>query len=123
MKESKLRQDAGVTELPGWQFATMAESVSADKPVEAVIGDNIIIIVEREAGFAAFQGFCPHAWARLSEGRIEAGWLHCPQHLAKFCLKDGSCGPGWQLPPLKEYPTRVHDACVLVPYPLRSAKS
>ena len=118
MKKQKPQQDSGLIWFTGWQFAAEVESVSEDKPFEAVIGDNVIIIVRGEAGFAAFQGFCPHAWARLSEGYTEGGWLHCPQHLARFCLKDGTCGPGWQLHPLKQYPTRVHDGCVMVPDPL-----
>ncbi len=117
MEKQKPQEDSGPI-VTGWQFAAEVESVLADKPAEAVIGDKVIIIVRGETGFAAFQGFCPHAWARLSEGHIEAGWLHCPQHLARFCLRDGTCGPGWRLQPLKQYPTCVHDGCVMVPDPL-----
>jgi nitrite reductase/ring-hydroxylating ferredoxin subunit len=67
----------------------------------------------------AVQGLCPHASTRLVKGRItDEGRLACPAHAATFALGDGRCGPGWVLPALQRYPTKIADGMVLLPDPL-----
>jgi nitrite reductase/ring-hydroxylating ferredoxin subunit len=57
--------------------------------------------------------------ARLVNGTLlDDGRLQCPHHLANFNLADGQCDPGWVLPPLMRYATKVQDGHILVPDPL-----
>lgn len=105
----------------GWQIAAKAADIPSGAPAEVVIGDVVILVLRKDTAgsFIAVQGMCPHGWARLAEGTVQDGWLHCPRHMAKFQLVDGECGPGWVLPPLRRYSTRVIGEYVLVPDPLK----
>jgi 3-phenylpropionate/trans-cinnamate dioxygenase ferredoxin subunit len=62
----------------------------------------------------AFQGTCPHEKADLAQGRIEAGRLVCPRHLASFDLDDGKVSRGWKVEALKLYPVRIEDGMIAV---------
>jgi 3-phenylpropionate/trans-cinnamate dioxygenase ferredoxin component len=62
----------------------------------------------------AFQGTCPHEKADLAQGRIEAGRLVCPRHLASFDLNDGHVSRGWKVDALKLYPVRIENGTIAV---------
>jgi 3-phenylpropionate/trans-cinnamate dioxygenase ferredoxin subunit len=109
----------------------MSEAATAWQPVaaladlpdeglhEVAVGRHLLLLVRREGEVLAVQGLCPHQFAPLVEGVLDAGgWLHCPRHRACFRLSDGACGPGWVLPPLKRYAVRLEDGMVLLPDPL-----
>lgn len=104
----------------GWQAVADLAAIPEDAPFEAAAGRAVVVLVRRGGTVLAFQGLCPHQYARLGRGTIEPdGFLRCPQHLARFSLADGSCGPGWALPPLARYPVRIEAGRVLLPDPLR----
>lgn len=102
----------------GWQVALAIDAMPPSGVAEAVFGRQIVVIVDHGGIVRAYQGLCPHQMARLDLGSVEDGWLKCPQHMARFRLTDGVCGPGWVLPPLRMYPTMLHAGQILVPDPL-----
>tara|TARA_R110000787_G_scaffold263946_1_gene369883 strand:+ start:35466 stop:35810 length:345 start_codon:yes stop_codon:yes gene_type:complete len=108
------RQD----EPDSWQFAAHVDDIPMNGLFESVLQEQVVVLSHTDAGICAFQGLCPHQMARLSSGRISEGWLHCPQHMAKFQLTDGACGPGWVLPPLRRFKTKIIGDQVMVPNPL-----
>jgi len=108
--------------MSGGQESWHAVAAIGDLPeaemVEVAVGQALVVLVRRGDEVAAFQGLCPHQFARLAEGRVEGGWLHCPRHHARFLLDDGRCGPGWALPPLKRFQVRVEGGSVMLSNPL-----
>jgi len=104
----------------GWQVVAALDDLPASGMGEVEIGRQLILLVRRGDSVVAFQGFCPHQFARLAEGRLDDGWLQCPRHQARFSLDDGSCGPGWALPPLKRFAVKIDKGKVLLPAPLVS---
>ncbi len=103
-----------------WQLAAPLSRVIEADICEAIIGDKVIVLIHCEGDVRAFDGICPHHAARLSDGRVAEGWIHCPQHMARFSLVDGTCGPGWALPRLRNYETRIEDDNVWVRDPLEA---
>ena len=107
-----------------WQQVATLVAIAPGGLVDVVVGRDLVLLWRAAEGdeVRAFQGLCPHEFARLSEGAVEemAGdcWLRCPRHLARFRLADGACGPGWALAPLKRYAVRVEKGQVLLPDPL-----
>ncbi|MGD1880186.1 MAG: Rieske (2Fe-2S) protein [Kiloniellaceae bacterium] len=102
----------------GWQAVSLLDDLPVEGIGEAAAGQQRVLLVRRGDSVAAFQGLCPHQFARLAEGRLEDGWLQCPRHQARFSLTDGHCGPGWALPPLKRFAVKVVNGTVLLPDPL-----
>lgn len=82
------------------------------------IGRHLVLLLREGDRVRAYQGLCPHQFARLADGLLIDGALQCPHHLARFDLEDGRCGAGWVLPPLKRYAARIEDGAVLLPDPL-----
>ncbi|RVU35117.1 Rieske (2Fe-2S) protein [Hwanghaeella grinnelliae] len=86
-----------------WIAVVPSVELLPDKPHEVLIGENIFVLIRHGETIGAYQGQCPHQFARLVEGRVADGHINCPRHMAKFRLSDGICGPGWALPPLRRY--------------------
>ncbi|SMF37161.1 Ferredoxin subunit of nitrite reductase or a ring-hydroxylating dioxygenase [Tistlia consotensis] len=109
-----------MTDLPtGWQAVATLQDLPAEGLHEIVVGRHLVLLVRRGGALLAVQGLCPHQAARLVGGRLDdQGWLHCPHHQARFRLADGACGPGWRLPALRRFETRVEAGMVLLPDPL-----
>src|SRR5271165_1585727 len=75
--------------------------------MRVMVEDNALVLARDGATVYAFQGTCPHEKADLAQGRIEAGRLICPRHLASFDLVDGQVSRGWKLDALRLYPVRI----------------
>ncbi|MDF2368641.1 Rieske (2Fe-2S) protein [Sneathiella sp.] len=105
-------------EMREWQKVASVEDITADQPLEVIVEDTIVILLKVGDAVKAYQGLCPHQFARLSLGSISKGSLHCPHHKASFDIHDGTCGPGWQLPALREYHVRVEAGMVSLAHPL-----
>ena len=97
-----------------WVEVAKSSDLSSDTPIEIMVEDTVMIVIRHAGEITAYQGLCPHQFARLVEGRVDGGYIHCPRHMAKFQLGDGVCGPGWVLPPLRRYPVRETDDAILV---------
>jgi len=101
-----------------WRAVAQASDVSETEPLEIAAEGRAVMLLRIAGEVRALQGNCPHAAARLAKGRIEGGWVHCPQHKARFRLADGVCGPGWGLPALLEYVVKQDDGTVYLSDPL-----
>jgi 3-phenylpropionate/trans-cinnamate dioxygenase ferredoxin component len=75
--------------------------------LRVMVDGHALVLARDQDHVYAFQRTCPHEKADLALGRIEAGRLVCPRHLASFDLTDGTAGRGWTLDPLRLYPVRV----------------
>lgn len=106
--------------MDGWQRVAALDGLPIGGMVDVVIGRHLVLLVRTgETAVAAYQGLCPHEFARLAEGTVEAeGWIRCPRHLARFKVEDGSCGRGWTLPPLRRYAVRLEDGGVWLADPI-----
>lgn len=109
--------------MTDWQTIAELDAIAPGGFADVVVGRELVLLVRDEAGeVRAFQGLCPHEFARLAEGTLEehdgATVVRCPRHLARFRLADGTCGRGWSLAPLRRYAVRIADGAVMVPDPL-----
>ncbi|AHH17692.1 cinA3-like protein [Nocardia nova SH22a] len=66
----------------------VGEGIAIDK---AVIGtaDNIALLRDDDGSVYALDDTCSHEVASLAEGWVEDGYVECPMHSSKFCLKSG----------------------------------
>ncbi|MBM86077.1 MAG: hypothetical protein CMM47_08650 [Rhodospirillaceae bacterium] len=101
-----------------WRAVARVDEVMAGVVLEVAVGNKRVILVRVDGEVVAYQGTCPHQFARLGRGTIADGWLHCPHHRAKFQLTDGTCGPGWDLPALQRHDLRINDGAVHLQDPL-----
>jgi len=97
-----------------WIAVVPSSELTPEKPHEVVIGESIFVLIRHGGNIGAYQGLCPHQFARLSEGRVSDGHLNCPRHMARFRLSDGVCGPGWSLPALRRFPAKEEGGMVHV---------
>lgn len=80
----------------------------ADRAIVAVrVNGHSLLLVRDGPAIHVCQRLCPHDFVDLKAGRVVGGALFCPRHDACFSLRDGASGNGWQLDPLKLYPTQV----------------
>jgi nitrite reductase/ring-hydroxylating ferredoxin subunit len=68
--------------------AALAE-VPQDGALFVQIAGREVMVARRGADIVAFSGHCTHAFARLSEGRIEGETVICALHGARFDLRTG----------------------------------
>ncbi len=86
-----------------------------DGAMRAIVLEGHGLVLARQGDVVhAFQATCPHEKADLSQGRIEAGRLVCPRHLASYSLADGAVSRGWKVDALKLYPVRIENGAVAV---------
>ena len=65
------------------------EGVAVDRAVTGT-GDDIALLRDDDGTVWALNNTCTHAEASLAEGWVEAGYVECPLHSSKFCLKSGA---------------------------------
>jgi nitrite reductase/ring-hydroxylating ferredoxin subunit len=59
---------------------------------------------------------CSHGQASLSEGTVEDGYVECPWHSGRFCLKTGEALTFPAVTPIRVYPAIVSDGAIFI-YP------
>lgn len=106
------------TKIEGWQPALPLEAIPPGGLADMLLGRELVLLARQGDAVLAFQGLCPHQFARLAEGRLDGDWLQCPRHMARFSLADGACGHGWALPALRRFATRIDAGMVFLPDPL-----
>lgn len=93
-----------------WVDVTAASKVGAEARPFMVDGKRIVLM-RSSRRIVAFPDRCPHAAARLSTGKVEAGGIVCPRHGWRFRLSDGHCAEHpiytLQLWPCREVDGRV----------------
>ncbi len=65
------------------------EGIAIDRTV-AGTGDDIALLRDDDGSVWALNDTCTHAEASLAEGWVEGGFVECPLHASRFCLKTGA---------------------------------
>ena len=64
------------------------EGIAVDRAVTGT-SDDIALLRDDDGSVWALDNTCTHADASLAEGWVEGGYVECPLHSSKFCLKTG----------------------------------
>src|ERR1700751_3453224 len=65
------------------------EGIAIDRAVTGT-DDDIALLRDHDGCVWALNNPCTHVEASLSEGWVEDGYVECPLHSSKFCLKTGA---------------------------------
>jgi 3-phenylpropionate/trans-cinnamate dioxygenase ferredoxin component len=65
------------------------EGVAVDRAITGT-DDDIALLRDDDGTVWALNNTCTHAEASLAEGWVEGGYVECPLHSSKFCLKSGA---------------------------------
>src|ERR1700751_922208 len=74
---------AAVDDIP------QGEGIALEKTI-TVTPDDIALLRDDDGSVWALNDPCTHAEASLAEGWVEDGYVECPLHSSKFCLKNGA---------------------------------
>lgn len=66
----------------------IGEGLQIDKAV-AGTSDHIAILRDDDGQVYALDDTCTHETASLADGWVEDGFVECPMHSSKFCLRNG----------------------------------
>jgi 3-phenylpropionate/trans-cinnamate dioxygenase ferredoxin subunit len=84
----------GMTMSDGIRVAALAdipegEGIAVDRAVTGT-DDDIALLRDDDGTVWALNNTCTHAEASLAEGWVEGGYVECPLHSSRFCLKSGA---------------------------------
>jgi nitrite reductase/ring-hydroxylating ferredoxin subunit len=100
-----------------WHRVGPPEALAAGVASAHTLAGREIAICRTNEGVFAVEDQCPHAEARLSEGRLRGCRITCLLHGASFDLRDGRVLGGPARAPLRTYPVRIADGFVEVLLP------
>lgn len=66
----------------------VGEGIAIDKSVTGT-DDDVALLRDDDGSVYALNDTCSHETASLAEGWVEDGFVECPMHSSKFCLKNG----------------------------------
>lgn len=66
----------------------VGEGIQIDKAVTGT-SDHIAILRDDDGQVYALDDTCTHETASLADGWVEDGFVECPMHSSKFCLRNG----------------------------------
>jgi 3-phenylpropionate/trans-cinnamate dioxygenase ferredoxin component len=64
------------------------EGIAIDKAITGT-PDNIALLRDDDGTVWALDDTCTHEDASLAQGWVEGGFVECPMHSSRFCLKNG----------------------------------
>lgn len=99
-----------------WHFCTESGNLPAGRITEVIAGEKLVCLLRTDEKLFAFAATCPHAGARLCEGRIDPqGRVVCPLHSYRFNPANGynTSGEGYKL---KTYPVKEEDGRIFVQF-------
>jgi 3-phenylpropionate/trans-cinnamate dioxygenase ferredoxin subunit len=64
------------------------EGIAIDRAITGT-DDNIALLRDTDDSVYALNDTCTHETASLADGWVEDGFVECPLHSSKFCLKSG----------------------------------
>lgn len=64
------------------------EGIAVDKAITGTV-DDIAVLRDTDGTVWALDDTCTHETASLADGWVEDGYVECPLHSSKFCLKSG----------------------------------
>ncbi len=99
---------------PEWHDVAARETLDPDFPTGVEVnGQKIGLFLSGEQVFAT-EDVCPHAFALLSQGFQEDGFIECPLHAAKFEIATGKCMNEIGQRDLKTFPIKIEGGRVSV---------
>lgn len=100
--------------MSNWFNVARENELSPGKPLEVVINDYDLLIVNLNNHYYAIQNLCSHDGGNLSQGIIEGDEIVCPRHGAHFCLKTGEATVPPAFEDIETFKTRVENGMVQV---------
>ncbi|MBM6545365.1 non-heme iron oxygenase ferredoxin subunit [Janibacter sp. YIM B02568] len=73
---------AAVDDIPEGEGVVISKDVTGTE-------DDIALLKDDDGSVWALDNTCPHEVASLADGWVEDGFVECPLHASKFCLKTG----------------------------------
>ncbi|OBJ37520.1 2Fe-2S ferredoxin [Mycolicibacterium mucogenicum] len=67
----------------------VGEGITIDRALTGT-ADDIAVLRDDDGSVWALNDTCTHADASLAQGWVEGGFVECPLHSSKFCLKTGA---------------------------------
>ena len=74
-----------------WHDVAALDTLDADFPTGVLVEGHQIGLFMNGNDVHALEDVCPHAYALLSQGFQEDGYIECPLHAAKFEIATGKC--------------------------------
>lgn len=110
---------ASAQEGEGWRNVARLSDLPESGLLDVTVGRHVVLLVRQGEQLRAFQGLCPHQYARLADGVLHGDELQCPHHMARFRLSDGVCTGGWALAPLRRFAVRTSGDAIQLADPLK----
>lgn len=106
-----------------WYRIGVLEELATGEVSTHALGERELAVCRTPEGVFVIEDRCPHAEARMSEGRLRGCRITCPMHGASFDVRDGSVHRGPAREPLHTFPVRVESGMVevLIPGPAAGA--
>jgi nitrite reductase/ring-hydroxylating ferredoxin subunit len=99
---------------PQWHDVAAREALDPDFPTGVEVnGQKIGLFLSSDQVFAT-EDVCPHAFALLSQGFQEDGFIECPLHAARFEIATGKCMNEIGQRDLKTFPIKIEGGRVSV---------
>jgi NAD(P)H-dependent nitrite reductase small subunit len=77
-----------------WKHVCAVSTLSEGEPLGVKLGEQRIALYKVDGEIFATDDVCPHAFALLSTGFLEAYVVECPLHGGMFDVRDGKCRSG-----------------------------
>jgi nitrite reductase/ring-hydroxylating ferredoxin subunit len=99
---------------PEWHDVAARATLDPDFPTGVEVnGQKIGLFLSGDQVFAT-EDVCPHAFALLSQGFQEDGFIECPLHAARFEIATGKCMNEIGQRDLKTFPIKIEGGRVSV---------
>lgn len=95
-------------------LAARTENIAPGRMKRVELEGRRILIANVAGRYCAADDACTHEDASLSSGVLHGTVVRCPLHGARFDVCSGAALEEPAEQPLRTYPVRVHDGCVLV---------
>jgi nitrite reductase/ring-hydroxylating ferredoxin subunit len=100
-----------------WRRVAATRDIPAGRMQAFAVAGREVLVCNTQDGWFAVDNTCPHAEAKMNEGRLGGCRLSCPLHGARFDVRDGRVLRGPATTPLRTYPIRVVDGGIEVEVP------
>jgi nitrite reductase/ring-hydroxylating ferredoxin subunit len=112
--EPKIMTDITTDTTPQWHDVAALDSLDPDFPTSVEVNKQAIGLFLSGDEVHALEDVCPHAFALLSQGFQEDGFIECPLHAAKFEIATGKCMNEIGQRDLKVFPIKVENGRVCI---------
>jgi naphthalene 1,2-dioxygenase ferredoxin component len=96
-------------EETGWVRAASRSELTEGEVLGVEIAGRSIALYDVDGAIFATDNICTHAYARLSDGWLDAEVIECPLHAARFDVRTGKVVDPPATEDLKTYPVRLVD--------------